>query len=54
MVMYEKVMELIEDAKVGMMNHDYFLEKLSLLLAEEVDEMKEEIDALKDRLADYE
>jgi len=54
MKMYERVVELIEDAKFGMMGHDVFLEKLTLLLAEEVDEMKEEIDALKEQLKNFE
>lgn len=54
MKMYEKVMELIEDAKGEGMRYDYYLEKLSLLLAEELDEVREEMTALKDRLANYE
>ena len=47
-------MELIEDAKVGMFQYDLFLEKLSLLLAEELDEVKEELEALKEKVSRYE
>ena len=52
--MYERIVELIEDAKSYLMNHDLYLEKLSLLLAEEVDELKEKVDALEERLKNYE
>ena len=54
MTMYERIVELIEDAKSYLMNHDLYLEKLSLLLAEEVDELKEKVDALEERLKNYE
>lgn len=47
--MYDKMLQLIEDAQAYAMCHDDFLERISLMMAEEIDEMKEELEALKEK-----
>jgi|LGVE01.1.fsa_nt_gb hypothetical protein len=53
MNVYERVMELIEDAKVHLMDYELFLEKLSLLMAEEMDDMKDELEVIKEKVERY-
>jgi hypothetical protein len=47
--MYERMLEMIENAETCNMYHTDFLERISLMMAEEIDEMKEELETLKEK-----
>lgn len=48
--MYERICDLIAQAREENMLHEDFLERLALALAEEVDDIKDEVEALRKEL----
>lgn len=53
MKVYEKILDIIADEAYGE-RIEYMLERIALAVGGEIDDMKDEIKALKQRLENYE